>query len=108
MSKICNACLLHIWEPGMVPTAVDTIISSAAAYAACQLWCGYCSAHTGKMAKSMLLMTAESVRVQDCSENYAKCIRTMTRRIFVKTKYTRRQIFVCLEEIIIAAVDTAP
>lgn len=92
----------------MVLTAVGTIIISAAAYAACQLQQGYCSAHAGEMTKSMLLMAAESVRVENCSENYAECIRTMTRKILVKIKYKKRQIFVCLEEITIAAVDVAP
>lgn len=50
----------------MVLTAVCTIIITAAAYAACQLQQGYCSGHAGEMAKYMLLMAAESVRVEDC------------------------------------------
>lgn len=56
----------------------------------------------------MMLTAAESVRVEDCSENHVERIRTMTRKIWVKIKYRRRQIFVCLEKIPIAAVDIAP
>lgn len=87
---------------------MGTIIVSADTYAACQLQRGYCSAHAGEMAKSMMLTAAESVRVEDCSENHVERIRTMTRKIWVKIKYRRRQIFVCLEKIPIAAVDIAP
>lgn len=77
----------------MALTAVGTIIISAAAYAACQLQQSYCSAHAEEMAKSMWLMAVGSVRVGNCSKNYAECIRTITRKILGKIKYKRRQIF---------------